>query len=305
MTIRIVPIEQLSTQAAQVIAPLLLPDPATLYAARAARFRRLAEGHSMADYLQLAARVAEAQAELVREQPVKLEGVDQLLTQCARHGMPPLSLDGWRREPVWHAQLDGLIGKLRSAPLSAPVEASLDRLATAGPHQREWLANALLAGDIATVGADAAPFLWAALGVYWSGLAAALPAQAIAEPGETRALCPVCAAPPVASVIRLGAETGLRYLHCALCESEWHVVRAKCTSCDSSRDLAYWSLDSHDAAVRAESCGDCGNYLKLMDQTRELEVEPVADDLATLALDLLTEEQGFARSGLNPFLFVQ
>lgn len=305
MSIRIVPIEQLGAQAAQAIAPLLLPTPATLYAARAARFTQLAQDHAMADYLRLAARVATAQAELARAQPVRLEGVDELLMHCAQHGLPPLSLDGWRRDPVWHTLLDGLIERLCAGPLTAQVQASLERLAAASPTQREWLANALLAGDIATVGADAAPFLWAALSRYWSGLAAALPAQAIAEPGETRALCPVCAAPPVASVIRLGAESGLRYLHCALCESEWHVVRARCTRCDSGHDLAYWTLDSHDAAVRAESCSDCDHYLKLMDQTRDPNVEPVADDLATLALDLLIEEKGFARSGLNPFLFVQ
>jgi len=31
--------------------------------------------------------------------------------------------------------------------------------------------------------------------------------------------------------------------------------------------------------------------------------EPLADDLATLALDALVEQQGFFRTGPNPFLF--
>lgn len=38
--------------------PLLQPDLADLYARRAARLRALADGHELADYLRLAARVA-------------------------------------------------------------------------------------------------------------------------------------------------------------------------------------------------------------------------------------------------------
>jgi FdhE protein len=58
-------------------------------------------------------------------------------------------------------------------------------------------------------------------------------------------------------------HSGLRYLHCNLCETEWHVVRVKCSNCEQSRDLHYWSLDNEQAAVKAESCGDCGTYLKI------------------------------------------
>lgn len=90
---------------------------------------------------------------------------------------------------------------------------------------------------------------------------------------------------PVASVIHMGTTNGLRYLHCNLCESEWHVVRVKCTNCEQTRDLNYWSLDSENAAVKAESCGDCGTYLKMVYQEKDPKVEPVADDLATLVLD--------------------
>ncbi|SFD20787.1 formate dehydrogenase formation protein, partial [Pragia fontium DSM 5563 = ATCC 49100] len=36
---------------------------------------------------------------------------------------------------------------------------------------------------------------------------------------------------------------------------------------------------------------------------KDQNVEPVADDLASLVLDAKVEEEGFARSGVNPFLF--
>lgn len=86
---------------------------------------------------------------------------------------------------------------------------------------------------------------------------------------------------PVSSIVQIGTTQGLRYLHCNLCETEWHVVRVKCSNCEQSRDLHYWSLDNEQAAVKAESCGDCGTYLKIMYQEKDPKVEAVADDLAS------------------------
>ncbi|VEI46389.1 formate dehydrogenase accessory protein FdhE [Actinobacillus equuli] len=107
----------------------------------------------------------------------------------------------------------------------------------------------------------------------------------------------------MASVVHFGDTQGLRYLHCALCESEWNMTRSQCSVCDQSGKLDYWSIDSVDAAVKAESCGDCESYLKVLYQEKDPHVEPVADDLGTLILDAEMEHKGLARSGLNPFLF--
>ncbi len=73
-------------------------------------------------------------------------------------------------------------------------------------------------------------------------------------------------------------------LHCNLCETEWHVVRVKCSNCEQSGKLHYWSLDDEQAAIKAESCDDCGTYLKILYQEKEPKVEAVADDLASLAI---------------------
>jgi FdhE protein len=92
MSIRIVPVEQLAErQAASLdITPLLLPQPATLYRQRAERLQQLAAGHVMADYLQLASRIAQAQHQLVHSQPVLLPAREDYFRQCAEHGLPPL-----------------------------------------------------------------------------------------------------------------------------------------------------------------------------------------------------------------------
>lgn len=81
------------------------------------------------------------------------------------------------------------------------------------------------------------------------------------------------------------------------------VVRIKCTNCELTGKLNYWSLDSENAPVKAESCGDCGSYLKILYQEKDANVDAVADDLASLILDAKMEEEGFARSSINPLLF--
>ncbi|MGC6746014.1 formate dehydrogenase accessory protein FdhE [Escherichia coli] len=56
--------------------------------------------------------------------------------------------------------------------------------------------------------------------------------------------------------------------------------------------------------LKAESCDDCGTYLKnSLSGKRSKKIEAVADDLASLVLDARMEQEGYARSSINPFLF--
>ncbi|MDN0082328.1 formate dehydrogenase accessory protein FdhE [Crenobacter sp. SG2305] len=305
MTIRIVPEAEIRYSSDR-IAPLRLPDPRRLYRERADRLATLAEGHAMAEYLRFVRRLVELQCVLVNERPVVLPDVAGLLATCAEHGLPPLSVDGWQRQPVWQILLDVLLSRLvDDRGLPSAVHTAAQRLAATPAGERERQADALLAGDPSPVGIAAAPLMWSALSAYWSQLAAQLVnSSAVATPDGQHSLCPVCGSAPVASVVRIGDAAGLRYLHCSLCESEWHRVRSQCSHCDASHDIGYWVLNADDAPIRAESCGDCHSYLKLIRQDKDPAADPVADDLATLALDILVEERGFARSGANPFLFV-
>ncbi len=116
-------------------------------------------------------------------------------------------------------------------------------------------------------------------------------------------LCPACASPPVASVVRIGgAHQGLRYLACSLCGTQWHMVRVKCSNCESTKGISYYALAGASGAIKAEACDECGSYLKICYMDKDPRVDPVADDLATLALDLLMDECGKARSGPSSFL---
>jgi FdhE protein len=116
-------------------------------------------------------------------------------------------------------------------------------------------------------------------------------------------LCPACASPPVASIVRIGGvEQGARYLNCSLCETQWHMVRVKCSNCESTKGISYYGIEGKSPAVKAETCDECGAYLKIAYMEKDPFVDPVADDLATLTLDLMMDEAGKSRSGPNLFL---
>lgn len=299
MSIRVVPQNEVSKNAAETIPPLLFPNLKNLYSRRAERLRQLAEGHPLADYLNFAAAIAQAQQQALKDHPLSFNP-EEVLGKTGENA--PLDATCFPRAEHWRSLLNAIITELMT---TAPdhVLPVLENLQKVGEQELESLATSLFAGEYAQVGSDKAPFLWAALSLYWAQMASSIPGKGRSEYGEQRQFCPVCGSMPVGSIVHIGTINGLRYLHCSLCESEWHVVRIKCSNCEQTEHLDYWSLDTEQAAIKAESCGDCGSYLKVFYQDKDPHLEVVADDLASLVLDARMEEEGFARSSINPFLF--
>ncbi|WP_105648051.1 formate dehydrogenase accessory protein FdhE [Cronobacter dublinensis] len=304
MSIRIIPQDQLEKsdkRTAEVIPPLLFPRLKNLYNRRAARLRELAENNPLGDYLRFAALIAHAQEVVLYDHPLEMD-LTARIKAAAEQGKPPLDIHVLPRDSHWQKLLQSLIAELKPE-MSGPALAVIENLEKASAQELEAMASALFSADFSAVSSDKAPFIWAALSLYWAQMASLIPGKARAEYGEARQFCPVCGSIPVSSMVHIGSSQGLRYLHCNLCETEWHVVRIKCSNCEQTRDLHYWSLESEQAAIKTESCGDCGTYLKILYQEKEPNVEAVADDLASLVLDARMEQEGFARSSINPFLF--
>lgn len=306
MGIRILPDTEIKQAASSFQhPPLLFANPKNLYQRRAKRLRQLAEDNPFGDYLTFVAELVEIQLALLDSHPIANISADLTASLTQNTMQKPLNVKQFVRSPEWRGLLQAFIDKCKvKENLSDTVLETLEWLEKASTSEIEMLADHLLQERFSEVGADKAVFLWAVLSLYWVQLTQQLPRTAQAEYGEHRQTCPVCDSAPVASVVHFGDTQGLRYLHCALCESEWNVVRAKCTNCEQTGKLDYWSLNSTDSAVKAETCGDCESYLKVMYQEKDPHVEAVADDLATLFLDAEMEQKGLARSGLNPFLFL-
>jgi FdhE protein len=143
----------------------------------------------------------------------------------------------------------------------------------------------------------------AALQVYWAGMASSLQTSDV-RPIDVPGVCPMCGTLPVASIVRADKKwQGYRYLHCGLCATEWHMVRITCSQCLANEGIVYHSIEGGSEAVRAESCGQCHTYRKILYQEKDPEAEPVADDLASLTLDLLMTEEGLHRASGNPLLW--
>ena len=140
----------------------------------------------------------------------------------------------------------------------------------------------------------------AALQVHFTRQAALLDAKSLKEVGD--GACPACGGAPVSSLVvgRAGAHNS-RYCVCSLCATQWNYVRIKCTICGSTKGISYQHVE-HDKQVRAETCDTCHTYVKVMQQIQNPALDPVADDVASLALDLMVRELGYRRGAVNPFM---
>jgi len=280
---------------------LRLPDRASLFVDRAARLRQLAPGHPMGDYLELVASIADVQHWGLANIPAIRLPDSRQLEQSRAHGMPPLGTHTHHRDRAWCDLLRRMLRQLAERTGGAQ-RAIVVRLDAERDELYEAQASKLLAGI--TLGLDLAyaPLIGAALQVYWVHLVTTLGREHF-DRIDAATVCPACGSRPVASVARIGGqEAGYRFLHCSLCATEWHMVRIKCTTCESTKGIDYHGIEGGSKAVLAEGCGECDTYLKILYMDRDPQVEPTADDLASMALDLLMADTGKLRSGHNLML---
>lgn len=301
---------------------LLWPERTTFFAERAMRLRQLSRDHAAGGYLTLMTNIAQAQQNCLKDFPSVPVPDATALERAQLMGIPPLSASSWPRHSAWRDGLRQLIDRLQET-VPDSVTPILTRLRQATDIELEQQADILLAGISRNLDVATAPFIGAALQVYWVHMVAACPLLRhpeiyIAHDLDNERTCPCCGSFPTASVTRsMAGMAGQRYLSCSLCGTQWNMVRIKCSNCLSTEHVSYLSLDRADAttdddqssasqaaktAVLAEACDACGVYLKIMHTDREPFVDPVADDLATLALDVLLSDTDKVRHGTNLML---
>lgn len=281
--------EQTITPAGQ---PILLLRPAQdLFKRRMARFHKLSAGHSLQPWLSQLAAISEAQQ----------TALDRLLAE------PVDWLDRTAPKvlPITAAMLakvattyDGLVSAESSRSARAPASALSPEQLGVSVERSLLMANAQVGG----AGRDFTDVMVAAaMQVVWT--AAAQHAMSLESNPANVEFCPVCASAAVGSIVLTGdGKDGLRYQQCCLCSSRWNVVRAHCTLCEEGSTVHYLSLEGQNQAIAAETCDHCHGYAKISFQSKDINVDPVADDLATLALDVLVAEEGFGRAAPNLFL---
>jgi FdhE protein len=278
-----------------------LPDPARLFADRAARFAFVARNHALEPYLSFLAGLCDCQHRILDGLPEPDRPAAAALALAREHAMPPLDRHRFKTEPAFDATLDRLIALSEAIDMPDAARLALDRLVAAGPATRIALAQAALADapDVESLGEHV--FVAAALQVHFTRLAAGLDAAQLVPVGD--GACPACGSPPVASMVVgwLGAH-GTRFGACSLCGTLWNDVRIKCLVCGSHEGIAYQEVEGAHGLVKAETCDSCRSYVKILQQHKDPALDPFADDCATLAIDLLMRETGYRRGAVNPFL---
>jgi FdhE protein len=304
---------EIEALAQRSIPRIRLPAPATLFTFRAARLRSLAPHSGIRAYLEFLAALVDAQHSALGQVELSHPPAAEQ-NRAAEHGMPPMPAAAWLADPQWFDTLKGLCTNLAArTDLPLPVLEMITRVSGAPVRWIVAQVEALLQSAQEGIDAAAAPLLMAALQVHGVARAARFDAASV-RPLDVAGLCPLCGTQPVASrVCAHSPYEGYRYLHCALCATEWHLVRVQCSLCGASgKNIAYQSLSAAsdersdrgaEAAVRAETCEACHGYRKILYEEKDVAVEPLADDLASLSLDLLLGASGYHRAGSNPLLW--
>jgi FdhE protein len=278
-----------------------LPDPASLFLTRARRFAALAEGSQLQPYLLFLSALAEAQHEVQAGLPLPDLPETAEIERASAFGMPPLDRGRIAMNPVFEATLTGVLALMRAVDMPSAAAEAMERVLRADAAEREALARNVLTDSIPSDALAAHVFVAAGLQIHFARMASRLDAKLLTPVGD--GVCPCCGGAPVASlIVGWPSASGARYCACPLCGVLWNYVRIRCTQCGSTKGISYPEVAGSDGTVKAETCDHCHAYVKVLYQDKEPSLDPVADDVASLALDLLMREGPYRRAAFNPFL---
>lgn len=278
-----------------------LPDPSTLFQVRAERFHELSAQHELAPFLKFLSGLSSCQHQLQDGLPDGAPPSDADLERSREHAMPPLDRSRFTADAAFDATLGRLLQLVSGVDIPDTARFALARVTEADAAVRIAMARAVLADEIPVEAFAEHVFVAAALQVHYVQLASRLDAKRLVPVGD--GACPVCGGAPVASmVVGWSGAHNSRFCVCSLCATQWHYVRIKCTLCSSTKGIAYREVEGGDGTIWAETCESCRGYVKILHQHKNMALDPVADDVASLGLDLLLREGEYRRGSVNPFL---
>ncbi len=278
-----------------------LPDPAKVFEARARRFAFLARSGNLGPYLGFLADLSRLQARLAAELPPVAPPDAARIEQARAARMPPIDRARLTDDPALGETLERLCAEAGALEMPAQARLALDAVKAAETRDRRWLLGNILSDQVP--GDAAAPHLFAAAAVqvHLARLAASLPAGRLV-PIRT-GICPACGGRPATSSVSGEANIErTRFAACACCATRWNEVRVKCLCCASTKGISYRSAGTDEATVKAEVCTECDHWVKILYQNINVSLDPIADDVASLGLDMLMKDTGLTRGGFNPFI---
>ncbi len=279
----------------------VLPKPDAIFAARAKRLRTYAQVSPMKPYLEFVAAVTDAQLTIIPGLPIVAMRDADDAAQAATFGLPQIDRARITVDDALTTTLDRLFDNLSSIDMPVPAAEALERVAHCDITQRERMVRDVLDNALSLDELAEHSYIAAGLQVHLVRLASQLDATTLVPVGD--GVCPSCGGAPVASVIVEWVNAhGSRFCVCSLCATLWYYVRVRCCSCGTTKGIGYQEIEGGNGTIKAETCDECRTYVKVMYQNKDLTIDPVADDIGTLALDMLMSKGPYRRAAFNPFL---
>ena len=279
------------------------PEPAALFQRRAKRLETLAAASELKSYLNFAASVCALQHDIANSAPAVAALSEAHLAQSKAGTMPPLAGRDLLADPAFKATLTALTAAIAAPLQNWPAEARAAALNVASLDD-DALRNAIEAAlfqDIEPGTVAEHVLLSAALQVHMARLAATLDNTQLVPVAD--GVCPACGSAPVASaVVGWPSAQNTRFCTCSMCATQWNVVRVKCVTCGSTGGIGYYAIEGQPDTLKAETCTNCKSYVKIVYQVNDAALDPLADDTATLALDMKLAQEGWTRRAVNLFL---
>jgi FdhE protein len=278
-----------------------LPDPPTMFARRAERLRTLADKHELRAYLVFVADLSDVQHRLQATlSPPQLPPAADL-ARARQFQMPPLDRSRFTGDAAFDASCEQFLAMVEQIAMPESARDALLRVKSADPATRADMVAAPVDDRNPSTTPAEHVFVGAAAQIHFARLAAQLDAKTLTPVAD--GACPACGMPPASSmVVGWSGAQNTRFCACSLCGTLWNYPRIKCTLCGSTEGIAYQEITGGSTAVKAETCGSCGRYVKILQQHANRSLDPLADDIATLALDLLLRQSEYRRGSVNPFL---
>ncbi|MGH6884012.1 MAG: formate dehydrogenase accessory protein FdhE [Hypericibacter sp.] len=278
-----------------------LPELSDFFLRRARRFQSLAANHDLKPYLLFLANICAIQHGIQDRIPEVRLPAPERVARAKAHSMPPLDRTGFTPDATFDATLDHLLVSAATFEMPEAARAALRHVSNADAAARAEMVRSALEDSIPIEAIAEHLFVVAALQLHFARLAAQLDAKDLVPVGD--GVCPACGGPVVSSIIVGWMEAqGTRFCACALCGTLWNYVRVKCTLCASTKGISYREIEGGAGTIKAEACDSCRSYVKILQQHKDPALDPVADDVASLGLDLLMRETELRRGGMNPFL---
>jgi FdhE protein len=278
-----------------------LPDPLTLFSRRAQRLRSLAERHELRAFLTFIADLSDIQHRLCAVLPHPEPPPAAEIARARQFKMPPLDRSRFSRDAAFDELWESFAAAVGSIAMPQGARLAKERVISADAVTQAAMVAAVLNDTIPAAALAEHALVAVVAQVHFARLAAQLDPKTLVPVGD--GACPVCGAPPLCSmVVGWSGAPNTRFCACSLCGTLWNYPRIKCTLCGSTEGIAFQEIAGGSGTVKAETCDACGRYVKVLQQHAHRSLDPVADDIATLALDLLLGQSKYRRGGVNPFL---